>query len=439
MPAPHASQQLDATRRLVSAVGARLGARIAVELWDGSRVPLGPDVDPPLRIRVAGPDVLGTLLRRPTLENLLRQYATGGLDLCGGSLIDFMNVMREKHARSGVRPGNRLDLLRAALPLLLARKVRRGTAHAFAGDATGRRAQRDEGDFIRFHYDLGNDFYALFLDPHMQYSCAYFPEWEATLETAQEAKLDLICRKLQLQPGERLLDIGCGWGGLVCYAARHYGVSAHGVTLSPEQASYAQCRAAELGLSDRVKVELRNYAELEGSFDKIASIGMAEHVGIAGLPAYFARVRSLLRDRGLFLNHAITRRAKKSRRAFARIRPEQRLVKKYIFPGSELDHVGHSVECMEASGFEVHDVEGLREHYARTTRLWCERLTRNEERATQLVGRERYRLWVAYLAGVSFAFADGSLRIFQTVATRHKAKGASGMPPTRAHLYAGAR
>ena len=162
---------------------------------------------------------------------------------------------------------------------------------------------------------------------------------------------------------------------------------------------------------------------------------MAEHVGIANLPSYFSKVCSLLRDRGMLLNHAITRRAKKIGRAFARIRPEQRLIKKYIFPGSELDHIGHSVDCMEANGLEVHDVEGLREHYARTTRLWCRRLSAQEKEAIALVGLERYRLWVAYLAGVSFAFADGSLRIFQTVATKHRSKGASGMPPTRAHLY----
>lgn len=282
---------------------------------------------------------------------------------------------------------------------------------------------------------MGNDFYALFLDPRMQYSCAYFTDWQGNLEQAQHDKLELICRKLRLEPGEQLLDIGCGWGGLVCHAAAFHGVRAHGVTLSPEQAAFAKRRVVELGLEDRVTIEVKDYAELDRTFDKISSIGMAEHVGIANLPAYFSKVRSLLRDRGVFLNHAITRRAKQSRRAFARIRPEQRLIKKYIFPGSELDHIGHSVAAMEAKGFEVHDVEGLREHYARTTRLWCQRLSAREDEAITQVGRERYRLWVAYLAGVSFAFADGSLRIFQTVATKHKAKGPSGMPATRAHLY----
>ena len=429
------SRALEAARRLCREVGARIGARLSVELWDGSVVPLGADVHPTLRIRIAGPGVLGTLLRRPTLENLLRQYATGQLDVRGGDPFALWEVLREKRARTGYRALRKRELIGAALPFLFVPRPKRVPTPSYAGDETGA-SKRDEGDFIRFHYDLGNDFYALFLDPHMQYTCAYFPSWDASLETAQEAKLEMICRKLQLQPGDRFLDIGCGWGGLLCYAAKRYGVVAHGVTLSPEQASFARARAAEQGLADRVTIELRSYADLDMEFDKISSIGMAEAVGVANLPAYFAKVRSLLRDRGLFLNHAITRRAKRRRRAFARLRPEQHLLQKYIFPGGELDDLGHSVALMEAHGFEVHDVEGWRDHYARTTRLWSQRLAAQEERAVALVGRERFRIWVAYLAGVSFALGDGSARIYQTLASRHRAKGPSGMPPTRAGLYA---
>jgi cyclopropane-fatty-acyl-phospholipid synthase len=425
---------LRAARRLCQELGRRLGARVCVELWDGSVVPLGPDVVPGLRIRIAGPGVLGSLLRRPTLTTLLRQYATGGIDLLGDDLIAFFEVMREKRSRSDYRALRKRELLGAALPFLFAPGPKERGVHAYAGDERGL-GRRDEGDFVRFHYDVGNDFYALFLDPLMQYSCAYFQDWRGDLEQAQRDKLEHICRKLRLESGERLLDIGCGWGGLVCHAAATHGVKAHGVTLSREQAEFAQRRVAELGLADRVTIELRDYADLEGTFDKVSSIGMAEHVGIANLPRYFAKIRSLLRDRGLLLNHAITRRAKKGRHAFARIRPEQRLIKRYIFPGSELDHIGHTLESMESTGFEVQDVEGLREHYARTTRLWCQRLSAREQQAIDLVGPERYRLWVAYLAGVSFAFADGSLRIFQTVATKHRAKGPSGLPPTRADLY----
>ncbi len=190
-----------------------------------------------------------------------------------------------------------------------------------------------------------------------------------------------------------------------------------------------------LGLDGQVTVALDSYENLSGQYDKIASIGMYEHVGIANYPRYFGTLNRLLRDRGLLLNHGITRRARASRRRFRRDTPERRLMQKYVFPGFELDHIGHSVESMETAGFEIHDVEGWREHYARTCRLWHQRLAERADEAIKLVGAEKYRIWLAYLAGVSYAFADGSLRIFQTVASKHAAKGASGMPPTRAHLF----
>jgi cyclopropane-fatty-acyl-phospholipid synthase len=245
----------------------------------------------------------------------------------------------------------------------------------------------------------------------------------------------MICRKLRLQPGERVLDIGCGWGGLICNAALNYGVQAHGVTLSQTQHDYAQEKIRRLGLADRVTVELRDYATLDGTYDKISSIGMYEHVGIANYPKYFGKLNSLLRDRGILLNHGITRRAKKSKRRFGMIRPEHRLFAKYIFPGGELDHIGHTCESLEACRFEVHDVENWREHYAQTTRFWYERLSSRKDEAVAIVGPERYRLWQAYLAGVSFAFRDGSMRIYQVVASKHSARGRAGLPPTRADLY----
>jgi cyclopropane-fatty-acyl-phospholipid synthase len=429
------TRRLEAAKRLCREIGARVGARLSVELWDGSVIPLGADVHPSLRIRIRGPEVLGALLRRPTPENLLRRYATGGFDIIGGDMVAFFELLREKRARTGYRSLRKRELLGAALPFVFARSTGEKMAHAYAGDEKGLvPAKRDDADYMRFHYDIGNDFYGLFLDPHMVYTCAYFPHWDASLEEAQEAKLEMICRKLRLQPGDRFLDIGCGWGGLLCYAVKHFGVVGHGVSLSAEQTAFARARIAEQGLEDRITIELRSYEELDTQFDKISSIGMAEAVGRAGLPAYYKKVHSLLRDRGMFLNHAITRRAKHRERG--RLRPEQRIIQKYIFPGGELDDIGNTLMGLEASGFEVHDVEGWRGHYARTTKLWCQRLSAEEERAVELVGRERYRLWTIYLAGVSMAFTDGSMRLYQTVATRHRAKGASGMPPTREHLYA---
>lgn len=430
-------RRLAAARRIFEHLAVLMNASFSIRLWDGTVIPLGQDVDERAAVSISGPGVLGAILRRPTLETLLRHYAAGHIDVQGGDLIAFVEAVRRRRARIRGRDLRKLFLLRQALPLLLTRPDPSGLSHGFANDETGRdRARRKEREFIQFHYDVGNEFYALFLDPEMVYSCAYFTDWSNPLDRAQHDKLDMICRKLRLQPGERFLDIGSGWGALICHAARHYGVTAHGVTLSEAQHGYASDKVRALGLEDRVTVGLQDYAALEGSYDKIASIGMYEHVGIANYPAYFRKINELLRDRGLLLNHGITRRAKPSRQKFGNIRPEKRLMLKYIFPGSELDHIGHTLEIMESHGFEIHDVEGWRDHYALTCRLWHQRLVARREEAIRAVGSERYRLWIAYLAGVSLAFADGSLRIYQTVASKHGAKGPSTLPPTRAYLYA---
>lgn len=429
-------RRLAAARRIFEHLADLMNANFSVRLWDGTTIPLGREVDERYVISIGGPGVLGAILRRPTLETLMREYAAGRIDFHGGDLIAFMEAGRKRRIRIRGRELRKGYLVRHALPLLLTPADRTAVSHGFADDETGRRQERrNETDFIQFHYDVGNDFYALFLDREMVYSCAYFTDWANALDDAQHDKLDIICRKLRLQPGERFLDIGSGWGALVCHAARRYGVTAHGVTLSQAQYAYSIEKIHALGLEDRVTVELRDYATLDGTYDKIASIGMYEHIGIANYPAYFRKINDLLRDRGMVLNHGITRRAKRSKRKFGKIRPEKRLILKYIFPGSELDHIGHTLESMENHGFEIHDVEGWREHYALTCRLWHQRLFARRDEAIRSVGQERYRMWIAYLAGVSLAFADGSLRIYQTVATKHGSKGPSTMPPTRADLY----
>jgi cyclopropane-fatty-acyl-phospholipid synthase len=346
-------------------------------------------------------------------------------------------VAREKRPRHKLKQLDRFFLLKQLLPLVLARKDGAVLTHGYADDAVGRdESRRDNRAFIRFHYDLSNEFYALFLDEAMQYSCAYFTDRANSLDQAQRDKLEMICRKLRLAPGERFLDIGCGWGGLVCYAAQHYGVRAHGVTLSQEQFDYARAKIQRLGLADRVTVELRDYATLDGQYDKIASVAMFEAIGIANMPQYFGKLSALLRDRGLLLNHGISRRAKPSRRAARRIRPERRMLLKYVFPGSELDNVGHTIDTMEISGFEVHDVEAWREHYALTTRHWYRRLMARRDEAIRFVGVEKFRTWALYLAGVSVGFDSGSMHICQVLASKRGSKGASGVPLTRADLYA---
>lgn len=431
-------RRLEAARHIFEHLAKTIDAPFSLRLWDGTTVPLGRDGASGPCIAIAGPEVLGSLFRRPSLDNLFRRYVSGEIDLQGADLITWLEAARRTKKEKRVRLA---DLRKGfpwtkALPLLLTRDPPAAIAHERPdGERAGRDGRGSSRDFIQFHYDLSNDFYALFLDEEMVYSCAYFRDWSNGLERAQWDKLDLICRKLRLREGESLLDIGCGWGALLCHAARHYGVRAHGATLSQAQYDYANDRIGRLGLADRVTVSLADYMTLDGRYDKIASIGMYEHVGIANYPAYFKKIHGLLAERGLFLNHGITRRAKRNVKNFGRMSPTKRVIAKYIFPGGELDHIGHTLQVMESGGFEVHDVEGLRRHYARTTRLWHDRLAARQDEAIRLIGPERYRMWLAYLAGVTVGFEHGPLRVFQTVATKQGAEAAAVLPPTRDDLY----
>jgi len=287
---------------------------------------------------------------------------------------------------------------------------------------------------LHYHYDISNAFYALFLDPEMVYSCAYFRDWNNDLATAQHDKLEMICRKLRLAPGERLLDVGCGWGALACHAARHHGVNVVGVTLAEEQYAFAKEKVSRLGLEDKVSIELRDYSRVQGDFDRIASIGMFEHVGIANYPAYFQTINRLLKPGGLYLHHSLALRSAAWERLQKKIPQTVNIVARYIFPGGQLDHLGMSIANLERYGFEVHDVEAWREHYARTTRLWHDRLSANREAAEREVGAVKTRLWIAYLAGVSMGFTRNSVGVFQTLASK-RTRGPSGLPPSRAHLY----
>ena len=427
--------KLAAARKIFEYVGKIINVRFSIRLWDGSIIPLGKNVDSEFFIAINGPGVIGALLRRPTYENLLLQYINGSVDI-HGDLIDFVAVARKKRPTQKLKKINKFFLLRQALPLLLSFSEKISDQHEYLYDEVGRKeSRRDNKKFIQFHYDISNHFYALFLGDEMQYSCGYFTDPDNSLDQAQYDKLDIICRKLRLKQEEKMLDIGCGWGGLICHAAQNYGVKAHGVTLSQKQFDYATAKVKRLGLEDRVTVELRDYSTLEDTYDKIASIGMFEHIGIANMPKYFQKINSLLRDRGILLNHGISRHAKPTRLSARKIRPERRLLLKYIFPGSELDNVGHTINILEIKGFEVHDVEAWREHYALTTRHWYKRLMARKEKAINFVGVEKFRMWALYLAGVSIGFTDGSMHICQIVATKHSAKGASGLPSTRADLY----
>ena len=438
MAATKDDKLLAAARALAAEMAGYLDIDASLKLWDGSRVPLGAQATSPLAITIANPGAIASMLRRPTLDRMIRHYAQGDIDLEGGTLIDLGHRLGDDAVRKRLRKVRKLRLARHLLPFLTAPGMPLTPTRDFGDKAEGAgRAQADNKDFITFHYDVGNDFYRLFLDEEMLYSCAYFANDGDSLEQAQTNKLDMICRKLRLKPGDRFLDIGCGWGGLVCHAVRHYGVQAHGITLSTAQLEIARQRVAERGLADRVTLEIRDYADLHDTYDKIASIGMYEHIGIANIPAYLRCVRGHLAEDGLFLNHGITRRAPRPNvwgRTSFRARPEQRALQQYIFPGGELDDIGHTVSALERAGFEVHDVEGWRWHYAQTTRIWCERLAARRPEAEKLVGAPTVRIWIAYLAGCSLAFERGSARIFQTLSSRSP-KGKPPLPPTRADLY----
>ena len=430
-------KQIESARALVRELAGKLDIDAHVRLWDGSRLPLGENAAGPFEISIADAGVIGAILRKPSLDSIIQQYVHKGIDFSGGTLVDLGKQLQKDGKSVKLRPKDLAKLGLKLAPFLFAKPAAAKDDQGFEGDITGKKRKvADNKDFIQFHYDLSNDFYALFLDPEMVYSCAYYTDWTNTVEQAQRDKLEMICRKLRLKPGERMLDIGSGWGGLVCHAAQNYGVKAHGCTLSEEQLAFARAKVKRLGLEDRVTFELIDYSNVSGQFDKIASIGMYEHIGLKNIPTYMSKVRALLSDNGLFLNHAISRKAPKDNKAWyqGRMRPEKKAIAKYIFPGGELDDAGHSISAMERAGFEVHDVEGWRMHYARTCQLWCERLTANREEAIRHVGEEKYRIWVAYLAGVSLAFSRGTLRLFQTLASK-SAKGPSAVPPTRADLY----
>ena len=429
-------RQLKQATALFEFLRGRLNAPISVRLWDGSIIPLAEHVEPGLELSISGPGVIGTLLRRPKPDTLLRLFARGAIDYSGAYLTTFIETARVRNSRKKSRQIPLGLMAKFAAAFILEKGESIDVTHSFDGDESGlRREQKDNKDFIQFHYDVSNDFYKLFLDEQMVYSCGYFHDWKESLEKAQINKLDMICRKLQLKPGERYLDIGCGWGALICHAAKHYGVKAHGITLSEEQLAMTHQRVREMGLEGQVSAELKDYAYVEGPFDKISSIGMVEHVGIDNMAGYMAKVNSLLPDRGMFLNHGITRPAKATDKAFRKQSPERRLLARYIFPGGELDHLGHMTQCLESNGFDVHDVEGWRDHYSLTCRHWCQRLEANRDEAIRLIGFEKYRMWTLYLAGCVFALGDGGARIYQTVATKHRSRGLSGMPCTRQHLY----
>jgi cyclopropane-fatty-acyl-phospholipid synthase len=412
--------------RVVRTITETLKPGFAVGLWNGERI--GPPSGPMLKINDS--DAIRRLVRRPSLTTVIELWAAKALDVEGGSLFDIVALRPEGKLKARLKSLPKLQLLRDLPALALGRTS--PSADVLGGSDAYVSGSNKAA--IAHHYDISNEFYRLFLDERMVYSCGYFTDFANSLDQAQTDKLELICRKLRLKPGERLLDIGCGWGAMLIYATKHYGVTGHGVSLSEEQTKLARERIRAEGLEDRITIEVKSYAELTGSFDKISSIGMFEHIGLANHAAYFSNVHRLLEPDGIYLHHAITKRMKHGFRKRMRKSPEYRALLKYIFPGGEVDSIGMTLGSLETHGFFVHDVENLREHYARTCRLWADRLATRFEEAIAEVGEPKARLWLLYLTGCSIGFERGTAQIFQTVATKRR-RGPSPLPQTRADLY----
>lgn len=403
----------------------------AVRLWDGTTLEPAGEVraDPPATIVLTNPDAVAEMFQLPIDVHLGEAFLRGDLEVEGDieAAFEFLD-----HAEVRVSP---MDWIRIAADAAKLGAGPSGPLEAIAARLRGdtHTPERDR-QAITHHYDVSNDFYACFLGAEMVYSCAYWPPGVGTLDEAQRAKHDLICRKLRLRPGERFLDIGCGWGALAIHAAERCGARAVGVTLSEKQLDLARRRAREAGLDDRVSFELRDYRDLDGEYDKIASIGMAEHVGREQLPAYYRAAFERLAPRGAMLNHAIQRGPLRSDADERVVSGE--FMRRYVFPDGEILPLWRSLEAAEGAGFEVRDVEDLREHYAETLRAWVGNLEARWDDAVAAAGEERARLWRLYMAGSAHRFSVGHLAIHQSLLAKPDARGRVGVPRTRDDLYA---
>ena len=374
-------------------------------------------------------DVVRTLLLGRDPLRFAEAYFRGDIDV-DGDLFTALTLKDHVHSLQLPLSERLMLLLRLLGRSSLGPRVQPDSGLARPGDVRAH-TRAENRDAITFHYDLSNEFYGLWLDESMVYSCAYFESDDYTLAQAQRAKLDHICRKLQLKPGEQLLDIGCGWGALILHAARYYGVHARGITLSQRQFDLASERIRASGLKDQVTVALQDYRDTPGRerYDKVASVGMFEHVGLKNLPLYFDTVQRLLKPGGLFLNHGITHEEEGWGQALS-----SRFINRYVFPDGELDTVSNIQRVMEQSGFEIADVEGLRPHYAKTLRHWVRKLEEQHDRALEFVSEATYRVWRLYMAASAMEFESGELGVYQILATPHGA-GAASLPPTRRYMY----
>jgi cyclopropane-fatty-acyl-phospholipid synthase len=388
----------------------RYNLPLRVELWNGEQVDLSSE-QPRVKIRVPSPGGLRYLLS-PTLGNLGEAYVEGALEI-EGRAADMIQIGNSLAEWTGQPP--RTSRMASALRMI--------SPHTREKDA----------EAIRYHYDVSNDFYSEFLDPGMVYSCAYFENGDEDLATAQTKKIDHILTKIGVQPGHTLLDIGCGWGALVLRAAQKFGARCVGVTLSQNQLELARERVAQAGLQDRIEIRLQDYRDVAGTFDRITSVGMFEHVGIQHLAGYFAQINKLLAPGGVVMNHGITTTDVEHR---ASPYGTGEFIGRYVFPHGELAHLSTVIRTMQEGGLEVRDVENLRRHYARTCEMWAENFEDNAARIRQLADPKTFRIWHVYLAGCAYAFAHDWISLYQIVGSK-AGQDPAQIPWSRRYMYDG--
>ncbi|ATJ85661.1 SAM-dependent methyltransferase [Ralstonia solanacearum] len=391
----------------ISDIRASANLPVLLRLWNGDQYELGRFDRPAVTLTVREASALPLLLS-PTLNNLGEAYIQEKIDL-DGRLPDIINVGYQLAASAAATGSNALA------------RVVRHFAHTKEGDKQS----------VQYHYDVSNDFYKLWLDRNMVYSCAYFEHGDETLDDAQVKKIDHILTKIRLQPGQTLLDIGCGWGALVLRAAQKFGARCLGVTLSQNQFDLAHERIQAAGLEDRVEIRLQDYRDLTGTFDRITSVGMFEHVGRKNLPGYFRRIHGLLADDGIAMNHGITSSDPEGGESSL---GGGDFIDRYVFPQGELPHISLALKAAQEGGLEALDVESLRRHYARTLEHWADRFEANGETIRSLVDEKTYRIWRVYLAGCAHAFDTDEVSIFQILCQK-SGRPVTSIPWSRRYIY----
>jgi len=389
---------------------------VGFRAYDGSSA--GP-ADAAVILDVRSPRAMQYFAGAPSQLGLARAYVTGELEIIG----DAYEAMRRLYPLdlSHLTISDKVRLGKAMLPFALSRPTPPPQERRLGGR---RHSKSRDAEAIHHHYDVSNRFYSWVLGPSMAYTCAVFPSADASLEVAQEAKFDLVCRKLGLQPGMRLLDVGCGWGGMVLHAVRNYGVTAIGVTLSEQQAQWGQDAIASAGIADRAQIRFSDYRDVsEVDFDAISSIGLTEHIGRDNYPAYFEFLFQKLKPEGRMLNHTITRPSDMEPTHY-----RTSFINRYVFPDGELSGPGHIMSAMNSAGFEIRHEESLREHYALTLKHWCENLEAHWDEAVEEAGLGTARVWRLYMAASRLGFELNTIQLHQTLGVKVGPGGASGVP-----------